>query len=456
MEKTTFLERLSYAFTQVPAIANSIVGTFLIMLYTDNFGIAAGVAGTIFFISRMFDGVSDLIAGYLIDHTKSKWGKARPWLLWCSVPMGISIALLTMVPTGASETVKVVYAFLTYNLFATVMFTIQGLAANSLMPLMTQDMNDRARIASLSMFVNIGGAILGAATAFPFVMKLGGDLHGWRMAFCIYGAISTVSMLISFLGTKERVVSVEAVVKEKAEKMSFVEELKIFVKNKYLVLGLFCGLMLNFSLNIASAGQTYYYQYVMNDMMLLTSTGLVSLVPTFVSILFITFPMINKFGKKKCVIMGALGQGVGFLLRVLAGIFVNVPMLMAGLVIGGMFTGMMAVPIGTMAADAIDYGEWKTNKRIEGVGSAITSFAQKLTSGVAAGIVGWTLQLTGYVENAVQNSATKGSIIFLNGGASLICMIAIAAMFIFFYRYDEEAPIVVAELERRKAEGTKE
>lgn len=113
MHKATLAEKLGYGLGELPGTMNSILGAVLTMFYTDSAGLAAGMVGTMFFISRLFDGVSDLLAGSLIDRTRTKWGKARPWLLWMSVPIGLALALIFWIPANGSNTMKMSYAFVT-------------------------------------------------------------------------------------------------------------------------------------------------------------------------------------------------------------------------------------------------------------------------------------------------------------------------------------------------------
>ena len=151
-KKLKFTEKLSYGIADLPEAANSIIAAFLTIFYTDNIGLAAAAVGTMFFISKLFDGISDILAGILIDKTRTKWGKARPWLLWLSVPTGLSIALIFFIPQDGSKTMQMIYAFVTYNLFTSIMFTITGIARSSLLALMTQDFRERGSMASFGMF----------------------------------------------------------------------------------------------------------------------------------------------------------------------------------------------------------------------------------------------------------------------------------------------------------------
>ncbi len=448
----TFKEKLGYGLGELPGTANSILAAFLTMFYTDNVGLAAGAVGTMFFISKLFDGITDLIAGTIVDKTRTKWGKARPWLIWLSVPIGLSLALIFWVPQEASNTGKMIYAFITYNLFTSILYTMIGVAKSALMPLMTQDGLGRAALAKYSLIFGLGGSILGCSVTFPFVFALGGNTTAWRIVFIIYGVIVTVGMILSFAFTKERVTSVESANSKNGQKqnMSFIEGVKNFVQNKYFIFALVINLLVNFAVQINSGSQTYFYTYAMNDAMLTTSLNMVSLIPTVLGILFLAGPSLKLFGKKKSIYIGAAGQIVGYALRGFAAITMNIPVLIAGTIICGLATGPLSVPVNTLSADAVDYGEYLTNKRIEGIGSSVITFSQKISSGLAAGCVGWILAFTGYVANEVQNAATNFGIVFMFAWLPIILLVVTIISFKLIYHYDEEEEKVLRELEQRK------
>ncbi|MDO4306646.1 MAG: glycoside-pentoside-hexuronide (GPH):cation symporter [Eubacteriales bacterium] len=453
--KLKFTEKLSYGLADFPEAANSILAAFLTMFYTDNIGLAAGAVGTMFFISKLFDGISDILAGTLIDKTKTKWGKARPWLLWLAVPTGLALALIFFIPQDGSKTMQMVYAFVTYNLFTAVMFTITGIARSALLALMTQDMQERGSMASFGMFFGLGGTILGCSVTFPLVFKLGGDVMAWRILFIIYGVIVMAGLFAGFFLSKEYVTSVESVTQTEESKTSFREGVKLFFTNKYLILALIMTVLVNFVTQVNSSSQTYFYTYTMGDPMLTTTLNLVSVVPILAGIVVLVGPCLAKFGKRNCMYIGIWGQLVGSVIRGIAGMTQSVPLLIVGTIVSGAVTGLLAVPVSTLFADGIDYGEYKTNKRIEGMGSAITSFSQKISSGLALASVGWILSMTGYVQNAVQSAATNMGIITLYSWLPAILLLVIFFILKFCYHYDKEAATVIAELESRKAKNRK-
>ena len=214
--------------------------------------------------------------------------------------------------------------------------------------------------------------------------------------------------------------------------------------------------IVNFAVQINSSSQTYFYTYTMNDQMLTSSLNMVSLVPTVIGIMFLAGPSLKFFGKKRSVYVGAAGQIIGYVLRGLAAVTASVPLLAVGTIICGLATGPLSVPVNTLAADAVDYGEYLTNKRIEGIGSSVVSFSQKISNGLAAGVVGWVLALTGYVANQAQSSLTNFGITFLFAWLPIIMLVIVIISFRVVYKYDKEEKMVLEELARRKAESGKQ
>lgn len=454
--KLKFTEKLSYGIADLPEAVNSIIAAFLTMFYTDNIGLAATAIGTMFFISKLFDGISDILAGVLIDKTRTKWGKARPWLLWLAVPTGLSIALIFFIPQDGSKAMQMLYAFVTYNLFTSIMFTITGIARSSLLALMTQDMKERGSMAAFGMFFGLAGTILGCSFTFPLIFKLGGDIRAWRILFGVYGAIVTAGLFAGFFLSKEYVTSVESVVNEEVKKVSFREGIRLFFTNKYLILALVATVLVNFVTQINSCSQTYFYKYTMGDEMLTTTLNLVSILPILAGIVFLVGPCMQKFGKKKCMYIGILGQLIGSVIRGIAGMNQSISLLVVGTVISGIVTGLLAVPVSTLFADGIDYGEYKTNRRIEGMGSAITSFSQKISSGLAQASVGWILGLTGYVSGEmVQSAATNTGIISMYAWMPAVLLLVIFIILKIWYQYENIADDVLKELENRKVQTGK-
>lgn len=178
---------------------------FLLLYYTDYAGVSAAAVGVIMLVSRVFDGISDLIMGNIVDRTHSKFGKARPWILRMCIPFAAAGVLLFSVPVNWASNAKLVYVFITYNLVSTVIYTAINVPYSALNALMTQDPYERS---VLSVFRNLL-ATAGSLFINTFTLKLveffGDNAAAWSKTFLVFGLIASALFLINFAGCKERV-----------------------------------------------------------------------------------------------------------------------------------------------------------------------------------------------------------------------------------------------------------
>lgn len=450
--KLKFREKLAYGFGELPNAMVSVLGAFLTMFYTDNIGLLPGVVGSMFFISKILDGLSDLVAGTIVDHTRSRWGKARSLSCGCLFLQGGSCANLFYPAGRFRPTIQLIYAFVTYNLYNTVLFTMVGCAKNALMALMTQRAEDRISLSKYNTLLGLGCVMVATSVTFPFINRMGGDVRAWRIVFIVYGLITSLGLLFAFANSKEHVTSVEAETKSVDEKIGFIDSLKLFLRNKYFVFTLGIFFAVQFSTQINSVTQTYFCIYSMDSQELVSILNFASIIPMVVGVIVLPDILLRVFGKKKMVYIGA---GVHLLTSILIGFSAtiqSIPLMVVMTVIKNFSIGALSVPVGILSADAVDYGEYLTNKRIEGMGNAVITFGQKMATGLAAGILGWVLQLTGYVANQTQTATAIIGINVLYCYLPAILYIIIIAAFRLIYRYDEEEEDVLKELARRKKE----
>lgn len=439
-DKVGFISNLAYGLGGVSEVVSMLLGAFLMMFYTDKIGMSASLVGTMFLVSKVFDGITDMLAGILIDKTKSKWGKARPWLLWLSIPSGISIALIFLVPQKGAA-IQIIYAFLTYNLFTSIFYTITGVAKNSLMALMTKNPMERGKMGIFSMFVGIGGAVIGYTVTIPFIMKLGGDTRAWVIVFGLYGALTSFCLLFSFLFTKETVVAIKFNNDNTdAEKnISFMEGVKLFVKNKYFIISMCVTIPVTLGVQLNTGSQMYFFTYAMENPMLMSSLSALSLIPTIGSIIFLAGPSLKYFGKKKSMYLGASIAIVSYIIRGLSFNLHSELILTIGTILGGIAVGPLSVPVMTLAADAVDFGEYLTGKRIEGIGNSLVTFSQKISIGLSSAAIGWVLSLTGYVaNNPNQSELTKNALTWLFAYGPALSTLIVIIVLKLFYNYEKD------------------
>lgn len=215
--------------------ANNVIwtgtSTFPVFFYTDVAGIAAGVIGTIMLFSRVLDDVSDVVMGVVLDKTRSRHGKARPWLLWLAIPFAIAGVLLFTVPDGGSDITKIIYVIVTYNV-ALLIYTAVEIPHGTLGALMTYDQHQRS-ILNVAKMIGAYVAIIAISNVtIPFVDALGGGQSGWIYVFVVYGIIAAAVYFITFRSTVERTDPLSSK-QDDDSRPSVKEGLTSLLRNKY-------------------------------------------------------------------------------------------------------------------------------------------------------------------------------------------------------------------------------
>ena len=260
--KLTFgkiVERFSYGCGDFGCnIIYTAMSAFLLFYYTDYANVSAIAVGTIMMVSRIFDGISDIIMGVIVDRTKSKYGKARPWILRMCIPFAISGILLFSVPASWASTPKLVYVFITYNLVSTVIYTAINVPYSALNALMTQDPYERSVLSIFRNLLATAGTLTINTFTLPLVEHFGNNAAAWTKTFVVFGFVAIVAFLFTFFGTKERVRASENSGETKAEDVPFVTGIKALFKNKYWIMmtGMLALFFLMYSVN---GGATVYY-----------------------------------------------------------------------------------------------------------------------------------------------------------------------------------------------------
>lgn len=438
-------ERIGYG---VGDFANNMmytpVNSFFTYFLTNVAGLGAGVVGTLLLLSRLLDGVSDLIVGTLMEKIHSKHGKARPWLLWWCIPFAISLVLMFSAPDFGT-TGKIIYAFLTYNLAVTIVYTAINLPFGSLAALMTKNQTERGYLNISKMVFAFGGGMVVNAATLPLVKFFGNDSLAWQKTFLIYGVVAIVLFLIVFFTTKEAVTET-AEEKGSVEKVNIKEALFSLIKNKYWLqlLGIF---FLNSMVNAFIGVNVYYAQYIMDDTNLVGTLSLFQNIASFAAFAICTV-LIRKAGKQKIAVGGVVCSFVGYAMVLLNP--TSYAVLYISAVVKGIGNAALSGVMYGMLADTVEYNDWHSGIRAEGLVFSANSIGQKVGSGIGSAVLGWILAAFGFVSSsAVQPaSAINGiRVIFL-----YVPLVVFAIMFVIlmFYKLDKEYDGIVKDLEERK------
>lgn len=450
-------EKIRFAFGDVGYnIMWGFVGSFLTYYYTDNILISASVVGTIMLLARFLDGISDILMGVIIEKTSSKWGKARPWLLWMIIPLILTFLMVFYVPASLAGTAKVIYIAVTYVLLSAVTYTASNMAYITLFTLFAPDSNDRNIAATFrTLFAMLTALVIGMVSM-PMLDAFGGvsSQKAWTMVALIYAGISLICVMITFFGvTEKQLLAAPEAVKKKKEKKSLKELFKGLTKSRYFYLAALLSVAYYLS-NSTGGANVYYARDVMGDANLVGMIGLVSL-PTMIVGAILAPGLYKRFGKRNVMIAGsfiALGSTAIQLINPYHKMLFLAFYALKGF--GGMLFG---AAISTLPGEVSDWSEWKIGNRAEGVVTSLGSFGSKVGSGVGAGLVGWILAMGRYDGSAVvqAQSALNAEIALVIGVPMVLAVIQIVLL--LFWNMDKIRPDMMAELEvKRKGEDNHE
>ncbi|MFR2648722.1 MAG: MFS transporter, partial [Blautia coccoides] len=365
--KVPVSEKLAYCFGD-PALTlmYTMTTTLLIYFYTNVVGISAGAVGMIMLLSRVFDGFSDVLMGTIIDRTHSKYGKARIWILRLAIPYALAAVLLfTMPPMG--DMGKIIYAFVTYNIMNTVVYTAISQPFHALGSLMSRDRRERDVICNIRMVLSITASMIITAFTLPLINKVAKLIDNQQMAWILvtagYAIVSVFVLINTYCTCTERVQAADANKKEK-ENTPFWTAFKVTVTNRYFIIAL--GLMIFYTAYqiIIGTDLTYYCQYVLNDVDLVMPLSAAEKISTIIGIAMLP-KLLPKYGKRNLICAGCILGIAGQLLFLLN--ITSVPLGVATCIMRGFGIAPFYGVQYSLPSDAIEYGHWKTGIRVEGL-----------------------------------------------------------------------------------------
>lgn len=445
VEEISFGEKFAYGLGDLASnLALALTASLITYFYTNVIGIAAATAGTIMLVSRIFDGVTDVLMGILVDKTHSKYGKARPWILWMAFPLGISTIMLVTVP-NISITGKIIYAFITYNLATTVFYTAINIPYGALNSFMTRDQYQRSVINIFRMSMAMIGSAVITSITLPIINSFGGKQDAWIKVTSFYAIIAVILFLVCFKRTKERVTRDTT---HSNDNIKVKESVKALLKNKYWLIIVLIWLVMALGMSFSGTISIYYAQYVLGNSSYMGLIAAAGAIPTIVIIPFMA-PFIKRFGKRNLALGGSFIAMVGALCMLIAPH--SLSMIIAASVIKGIGMAPLAATIFAMVADTIEYGEWRTRVRVQGLLYSATTFGAKVGAGVGGGLAGYILSVAGYngMIASQPNSAIKAIIIMFLVVPILFAVIQ--AICFWFYKLDKEYPQIMLDLQERAA-----
>nr|WP_244096176.1 MFS transporter [Blautia glucerasea] len=417
------------------------ISLYLLYFYTNVMHLNAGAVSIMFLVTKFIDGVSDLIVGYLIDKTNTRWGKSRPWILFGAVPFGVTAVLAFSVP-DIGQTGMLIYAYVTYILLST-SYTIVNIPMASILPALSENPHERTVLASCRTFFSSVGSTVVSAFALTLVDKFGNgnEALGFRIVMIIFGVIGCLVFFFCFFNTKERVMV-------QAEKVSLKANISCLLHN---------GPWKLFALNIVwffggyviqASAVIYYFTYVVQNVAMVQIVATITtLVPIVTNLLA---PFFVKLTSKRNLMIGGSAVHAGGLLIIFFG-STNVPVLIGGAVIAAAGYGLKGSMHFAMQPDPVDYGEWKSGVNTAGTLSAVNGFIGKVGMAIASSIGAALLQFGGFDAVLSVQSATAQSYITTMYIWVPIVMNIATIITMMFYNLDKIYPQIIKELDERRA-----
>lgn len=415
--------------------------TFLLFFYTEVYGLSAAVAGGVFLVARVVDAVTDPVMGIIADRTRSRWGKFRPYLLFGPLPLGL-ITVATFTVPGFGDFGKAVWAYVTYVLFG-IVYTAVTIPYAAMTAVLTDDHQERTLLSTLRIGCAFAGGYVVSVGLFPMVDGFGGGAVGFQASMGLFAIVATGLLWVTFAGTEERIAPVRP-----SRRLSLADNARALTANWPLVVVVLLFTLGMLAFTVRQTAAPYYFKYNMGREDLLSLYFGVTLPVMFLGLIAVPW-LSRRFGKAGGIRIGAVVAMIGA-----AGFYLTPPDEVVMVFVWGSVLAIGGAPIAVlgwaMIPDTVEYAEWRTGIRVEGLILSTASFFQKIAKAVGGAGVAGALAFFGFVAHAEQSGETLEAILWAMSVAPLVVQVLLVVAS-FAYRLDEQAHgRIVAELRGRR------
>ena len=426
---------------------------FLLYYYTDVFGLGAAAVGTMFLVTRIFDMVTDPLMGIVADRTRTRWGRYRPYLLWMAVPYGV-LGFLMFLNPELSANGKLVYAYVTYSAMM-LAYTAINIPYSALMGVMTPSSAERTSLSAYRFVCAFGGGMLVTSMVTPLKNLLGGgsEVAGFQWTMGIFGIVSVSLFLLTFLGTRERVQTIDD------SSTSLRHDLGFLVRNRAWVVMFFAAIFTLTNVAVRNAVSVYYLKYfvrvgdervflVFDHTALFMTSGMIAMIAGVACTSWFT----RRWGKRELLMVlctvNALSMAAFFFLSP-----DQLGLMYAINIVGTFIVGPTPAIVWAMYADTADYGEWKFHRRTTALVFSSAQFGQKMGLALGGAIAGWCLGLFGFLANVDQSENSLFGIRLLYSlGPALFTLLNVIAVW-FYPITEDKVRLMERELAARRGNG---
>ena len=409
----------------------ALLTAFMMIYLTDTIGLSMGIVSTLIAASKIFDGVSDFFFGRMIDKTKSKMGKARPWMLWAYIGCAITLVACFSIPTSWGKTAQYIFFFLSYTLLNAVFFTANNIAYASLTALITKNTSERVQIGSFRFIFAFATKIVIEAVTIFAVGWLGGGVMGWRLIAIIYAVLGLITNTISVLSVKELPEEETDAEEKKENELTFLQSFKILLKNKYYVIISSSYILTQLYASVIGMG-TYYAKYILGNEEIFSTLSLAINITMVVALTVLPYVIKKLGGMYKLNIWGYVIAALGRVGVMVAAYMGSLPLMLAFTAVSTIGIAPLQGDLNALIASCSEHTTLKTGYRLEGMMYSCSSLGLKIGGALGTAICGWLLDAAGYVENAaVQTAATVNMLNFLYLWMPVILCVAVGFLLVF-------------------------
>ena len=396
-------------------VVYAFLSTFVMIYLTNTVGLNAGIVGTLIALSKLFDGVTDIFFGSMIDKTKSRMGKARPWMLYGYVGCAVTLIGVFAIPESMGQTAQYAWFFIAYSLLNAVFYTANNIAYSALTALITKNSRERVEMGWYRFIFAFSTSLLIQSVTIKFVEIMGGRASGWRMVAIIYAVIGLVVNTLSVLSVKE--LPEEELNNDVSstvdEKYSLIEAAKLLFSNKYYIMICVTYILQQIYSAMLSMG-IYYMMYVLNDEDLFPIFSWAINIPLIIALLITPWLVAKWQGLYKLNLVGYAVGTIGRALVVVVAYMGSVPLMLVFTAVAAFGMGPWQGDMNAVIASCSEYTYLTQGKRVDGTMYSCTSLGVKIGGGIGTAVVGWLLELSGYVgTHAVQPQSALNMMQFM-------------------------------------------
>lgn len=387
-------------------LAGNMVYAFLssfVMLYlTNTVGLNPGIIGTLIMVSKLFDGVSDIFFGTMIDKTKSKLGKARPWMLYAYIGCAVTLVANFAIPASLGRTAQYAWFFIAYTMLNAVFFTANNIAYASLVTFCTRNSKERVEMGSFRFIFAFSTSLIIQSVTVQFVRALGNGASAWKTVAIIYAVIGLIVNTISVFSIKELPEEELAKDKDQEEKYSLIEAAKLLVSNKYYLM--ICGTYVCQQIYTAMLNMGIYYMiYILKNEDLYSVFSWAINIPVIIAMCITPMLVERMKGLYRMNLAGYILGTAGRVGVIIAGYMGSVPLMIAFTAVAALGMAPWQGDMGAVVASCFEYTWLTKGKHIDGTMYSCTSFGTKIGGGIGVALCGWLLDISGFVKtSAVQ------------------------------------------------------